>query len=63
MPGAGRSESTAMQYIGAAVFLVAVVGWLLFGWDFQSSDGSIPLVIAAVCVLLAVSVTAYNRLT
>ncbi|WP_435359684.1 hypothetical protein [Haloarchaeobius sp. DFWS5] len=61
MPGAGRSDSQTLQYVGLLVFAVALLGWVALGWDFQSSDGPIPLVIAAGCVVLAVGATVYRR--
>ena len=62
MPGAGRSDSKGMQYIGAIVFAVALAGWLFFNWNFESADGSVPFLIAIACLILAGGVTLYRRI-
>ncbi|WP_439027697.1 multidrug transporter [Haloarchaeobius sp. DT45] len=61
MPGAGRSDSPLRRYVGLAVFAVAMVGWAVAGWDFEFSDGLVPVAIAGGCVLLAVGATLYRR--
>jgi hypothetical protein len=38
MPGAGRSESAAVRFGGATVALVAIVGYLFFGWSFSGAE-------------------------
>lgn len=61
MPGAGRSDSPTLQYVGLAVAVIAVVGWLVAGWEFGSGDGLLPTAIAAACVVLGVGVAVYRR--
>ena len=61
MPGAGQSDSKGMQYIGLLVFVVALMGWVFFNWNFESSDGLIPVVLAIACVVLVGGVTLYRR--
>jgi len=51
MPGKS-SDSRALQLIGLAVALVAVVGTTVLGWEFGQSDSTAPLAIAAVCVAI-----------
>ncbi len=53
MPGGGRSDSPAVRIIGGIVALIAVVGYLAFGWSRGSGD-AIPTAIGTivtVCVL------------
>lgn len=40
MPAAGRSEPTVLRVTGAIVALIAVVGYLGFGWSFDRSGSS-----------------------
>jgi hypothetical protein len=54
MPGAGRSDSTLVTSVGIAVAAVAVVGYLVFGWSFDGSDGPLPFAIGAAAALVAV---------
>ena len=54
MPGAGRSDSTLVTYVGLAVAAVAVVGSLLFDWSFSASDGPLPFVVGALAAAVAV---------
>jgi hypothetical protein len=56
MPGAGRSDSTLVTYVGVAVAAVAVVGTLAFGWSFRPSDGPVPFVVGAAAAAVAVGV-------
>jgi hypothetical protein len=56
MPGAGRSNSPAVRIVGAIVALVAVVGYLVFGWSWGPGD-AIPRMIGTV---VAVSVIAWS---
>jgi hypothetical protein len=37
MPGGGRSDSPAVRIIGGIVALIAVVGYLVFGWSWVES--------------------------
>jgi len=58
-----RSTSTATRTIGAAMFLVALVGYVVFGWRFgDGADSPIALGLALVAVAVAVGVTLRDRL-
>ena len=58
----GRSSgSRSLQYVGAAVALVAIVGSVALGWEFGGTDDTFPLVIGAVCAVVAVGWTLYRR--
>lgn len=59
MPGKA-SDSTAMQYVGAAVFVVAVVGYVAFGWRFGDLENLTPVVIGALVAAVAVGYTVYR---
>jgi hypothetical protein len=61
MPGAGRSGSAVVRAIGAIVALVALVGYLAFGWSFNGSESTVPTVIGGVVALAAVGWTLYSR--
>lgn len=62
MPGAGKSDSRAMQVVGALVAIVALAGAAFGGWSFDTfGDGPLPLAIALVAVVLAVGATWYAR--
>jgi len=63
MPGAGRSDSTALRVLGAVVALIAVVGYVFFDWSFSAPDDATPVAIGVVIAVLAVGVTAYDRLS
>lgn len=61
MPGR-TSQSRLLQYVGVAAALVAVVGFVVFGWRFGGeSDGATPLVVGAVCAAVALGWTIYRR--
>jgi drug/metabolite transporter (DMT)-like permease len=60
MPGRS-SDSNALQYVGAVVALVAVVGYAFFGWQFGETNSITPLAIGVVCAVAAVSWTLYSR--
>ncbi|WP_431358928.1 multidrug transporter [Halovenus amylolytica] len=62
MPGAGRSESAAVRAIGAIVALIAVVGYLIFGWSFTGSENTIPAAIGIIVAVSAIGWTLYSRL-
>lgn len=53
MPGRA-SESSMMWYVGAAVAIVAVVGYVVFGWRFGSADGLVPTALGVACAVAAV---------
>ncbi len=61
MPGAGRSDSSAMRTVGAIVALIAVVGYLTFGWSFNGSANTIPTVIGIIVAVSAIGWTLYRR--
>jgi len=61
MPGAGRSDSPAVRAIGALVALIAVVGYLIFGWSFNGSANTIPTVIGIIVAVSAIGWTLYSR--
>ena len=62
MPGAGKSNSRAMQVVGALVALVAVAGAAFGGWSFDGlADGPLPFAIAVVAVTLALGASWYAR--
>jgi hypothetical protein len=61
MPGAGRSGSAAVRTAGAIVALIAIVGYLVFGWSFDGSGSTVSTVIGGVVALGAVGWTLYSR--
>ncbi|PHQ38076.1 hypothetical protein DJ69_13510 [Halorubrum persicum] len=60
MPGR-PSQSKPLQYVGALVALIAIVGYVVFDWRFGESDEIAPFVIGVVCAILAVGWTLYQR--
>lgn len=60
MPGR-YSQSKPLQYAGALVALIAIVGYLVFDWRFGATDVIVPLALGLVCVVLAVGWTLYQR--
>lgn len=61
MPGRGRSASPAIRVIGVVVALIAVVGYLVFGWSFNSSENTLPTAIGIIVAVLAIGWTLYER--
>jgi cobalamin biosynthesis protein CobD/CbiB len=61
MPGAGRSDSPVVRAIGALVALIAVVGYLIFGWSFNGSANTIPTAIGVIVAVSAIGWTLYSR--
>ncbi|SDY85547.1 hypothetical protein SAMN05216564_11212 [Halopenitus persicus] len=61
MPGR-PSQAKPLQYIGALVALIALVGYVVFDWRFGETNGVLPLVIGIVCVVIAVGWKLYQRL-
>jgi hypothetical protein len=61
MPGAGRSDSPATRAIGALIALIAVVGYLLFGWSFNGSANTTPTAIGVIVAISAIGWTLYSR--
>lgn len=60
MPGRA-SDSKLGQYVGAAVALVAVVGYVVFDWRFGDPVSPAPVAIGVACALAAVGWTVYRR--
>ncbi|PSP78491.1 hypothetical protein BRC81_08085 [Halobacteriales archaeon QS_1_68_20] len=58
----GDSQPKWMQYLGAVVALVGVVGYVFFGWRFDSSVESLPSMVGAVVAVLVVAWLLYSRL-
>jgi len=63
MPGAGHSESAAIRTIGYSVAVVAVGGYLLFGWSFDGDSAIVPTVIGLLVVASALGWTLYSRVS
>jgi len=61
MPGGGRSDSQVVRAIGAIVALIAVFGYLIFGWSFNGSANTIPTVIGIIVAVSAIGWTLYSR--
>ena len=61
MPGAGHSKSAVFRAIGALVALVAVVGFLVFGWSFNDAGSTVPTAIGIVVAAVAIGGTLYRR--
>jgi hypothetical protein len=59
MPGRA-SGSTSLRYVGVAVALVALIGWLALGWEF-GGDEFAPAVVGAVAAAVAVGLALYRR--
>lgn len=60
MPGRS-SQSKPLQYVGALVALIAIVGYVVFDWRFGETNEIAPFGIGIVCVILAVGWTLYQR--
>jgi len=60
MPGRA-SPSGSFQYIGVLVAVVAVIGYVVFGWRFGETDDMIPVVLATVCIGIALGWKLYKR--
>lgn len=54
MPGKGGDGKYPL--VGAAVALIAVVGWLVFEWGFDVGDGTVPLLLGVGAAVAAVGV-------
>jgi|APHM01.1.fsa_nt_gi hypothetical protein len=61
MPGK-RSSSNSMQYLGAVVAGIAVLGYVVFDWSFGDANGIVPFAIGASVAILAIGITLYKRL-
>jgi hypothetical protein len=56
MPGRGGWDPPAIQVVGAMLALIAVVGYLVFGWSLGSGD-AIP---TAIGTIVAVSIIGWS---
>jgi len=62
MPGAGRSDSRALQLVGLVVAAVAVVGTVVLDWDFGGlDDGVLPVALGVAAAVVAVGAVRYRR--
>jgi lipopolysaccharide export LptBFGC system permease protein LptF len=59
MPGR-PAESRPLQFVGALVALVAVIGFVVFDWEWGGGD-PLPTVLGVAAAALAVGVTLYRR--
>lgn len=50
-----------MQFVGLLVAAVAVVGYVLYDWQFGGEVQPVPAAIAIACVVLAIAVSLYRR--
>lgn len=62
MPGRAN-ESPSLQLVAAAIALVAVVGYVAFGWRFGGDSSTMSTALAVVAVAIAIGATAYRRLS
>ena len=62
MPGRAN-ESPSLQLVAAAIALVAVVGYVVFGWRFGGESNTLSTALAVVAVAIAIGATAYRRLS
>jgi membrane protein YdbS with pleckstrin-like domain len=62
MPGRAN-ESPPLQLVAAAIALVAVVGYVVFGWRFGGESNTLSTALAVVAVAIAIGATAYRRLS
>jgi len=60
MPGRS-SQSRTLQYVGAITAVVAVIGYVVFGWRFGDTDATIPFLFGALCVIIAIGWELYRR--
>jgi hypothetical protein len=61
MPGAGRSGSPAVRFIGATVALIAIVEYLIFGWSFNGSKTTVTTILGIIVAVSAIGWTVYSR--
>jgi hypothetical protein len=59
MPGGGRSDSPVVRIIGGIVALIAVVGYLVFGWSW-GTGGAIPTTIGAMVTVSIIGWSFYK---
>ena len=62
MPGRAN-ESPPLQLVAAAIALVAVVGYVVFGWRVGGESNTLSTALAVVAVAIAIGATAYRRLS
>ena len=55
------SQPRLLQYVGVLVAIIAVVGYVVFGWRFGETESVIPFVIGGICVVIAICWTLYQR--
>jgi len=55
-----RSQSRALRFIGLLACLVGVVGYVAFGWRFDSSGNSTVTALAVACVVVALAATIWR---
>lgn len=60
MPGAVRSDSSAIRGLGALIAPIAVVGYLTFGWSFNGSANTIPTAISIIVAVSAIGWMLYS---
>lgn len=53
MPGRS-SPSRTLQFVGAITAVVALIGYIVFGWRFGDTGASLPFLLGALCVVIAV---------
>lgn len=56
-----RTESRLLRYVGLIAFVVAVVGFVVFGWEFGGESDPVATGLALVAVVIAVVWTLANR--
>ena len=59
MPGK-RSSSKTMQYLGALVAGIAVLGYFVFDWSLGDANETVPFAIGATVAILAIGITLYQ---
>ena len=59
MPGAGRSDSPVIRIVGGIAALLAVVGYLVFGWSWGTGD-AIPTTIGAIVAVSIIGWSVYK---
>lgn len=57
----GRNSSQRLQLAGLVFCLIAVVGSVVYGWEFGGDTGPVPTVLGIVAVALALVVTVRRR--
>lgn len=61
MPGTS-SDSRLLRAVGVAVFLVAVAGSTLYGWEFDAGTSDpLPLALGVACAAIALGVVLLRR--